>query len=101
MNKYNLYQMYMLNGCRLGFYVTRESWRSDRVAKVVKIDGVVDGEPIEGKAPYYDRYHPDGHGNAGKMWSRKVYMEAPWFENGTYETESGGTYSWTMVIEKV
>jgi len=63
--------MYMLNGRKLGFYVRRESWRFDRVAKVVRIDGVVNGEPIEGKPPYYNRYYPDGHENAGKTWSRR------------------------------
>ncbi|WP_295123483.1 hypothetical protein [uncultured Chitinophaga sp.] len=91
----NIFEMYVDNGCRLGFYVHRESWRSDRYAKVIGIDGVKDGEPIEGTPPYYNRIYPADHPNAGKTWGRTIYLQAPWFDTGHYQTESGGTGGWT------
>jgi hypothetical protein len=93
----NIFEMYMANGCRFGFYVHRDSWRSDRYAKVVGIDGVEDGKPIDGQPPYFNRTFPSDNANAGKIWSRKIYLEAEWFDDGTYATESGGTYGWTKV----
>lgn len=93
----NIFQMYMENGYRLGFYVHRDSWRPNRYAKVVGIDGVEDGKPIDGQPPYFTRHYPPSHPKAGKTWSRTIYLEAPWFDNGRYETGSGSTYGWKKV----
>jgi hypothetical protein len=93
----NIFQMYMNNGYKFGFYVHRNSWRSDRYAMVVGIDGVEEGSPIEGEPPYFNRYYPNDHPKAGKTWSRNLYLEAAWFDNGRYETGSGGTYGWTLI----
>lgn len=93
----NLFEIYMANGCKFGFYFHRDSWRSDRYAKVVGIDGVEDGKPIEGQPPYFNRFFPIDHPNAGENWSRKIYLEAEWFDDGTYTTESGCTYGWSFV----
>lgn len=95
--KPNIYQMYMENGCKFGFFITRDSWRADRYAMVVGIDGVEEGKPIEGQPPYFNRYYPESHPKAGKTWKRFVHLEAPWFDSGEYETDCGGNYSWTRV----
>lgn len=98
MNKLqNIFQLYFEHGCCFGFYVHRDSWRPDRYAKLVKIDGVEDGKPIDGQPPYFTRYYPTGHPKAGKVWPRTIHLEAAWFDNGKYETESGGTYAWKKV----
>lgn len=48
----NIYQMYYRNGKKFGFFVQRETW-SNTIAKVISIDGVIEGEMIKGKSPYY------------------------------------------------
>ena len=93
----NIFQMYLSNGYKFGFFVTRNSWSGGKYGKVVKIDGVVEGEIIDGKPPYFNRYYPDDHPKAGKVWKRYVHLEAAWFENGEYVTDCGGNYSWTRI----
>lgn len=44
--------MYIANGCKFGFFIVRDSW-GFTLAKIVRIDGVTDGEMIPGKAPYF------------------------------------------------
>ena len=48
----NIYQMYHRNGCKFGFWVQRYSWET-WVAQITGIDGVIEGEKIEGKPPYF------------------------------------------------
>jgi hypothetical protein len=48
----NVYEMYILNECKFGFYIVRDSW-GFTVAKVIKIEGVTEGKVIPGKAPYF------------------------------------------------
>jgi hypothetical protein len=48
----NIYEMYAKHGNRLGFYVKRCSW-GNTIAKVVDIEGVIDGEKMSGKEPYF------------------------------------------------
>lgn len=93
----NIFQMYVENGCKYGFFVTRDSWSAGRYAKVVNIDGVEDGEIIKRTPPYFTRHYPNGHLKAGKVWKRYVHLEAPWLDGGEEFTFSGGTYSWTRV----
>ena len=45
--------MYEANGHQFNFYVQREKWAAT-YAKVVDIEGVEEGEPIRGKAPYFE-----------------------------------------------
>ena len=47
----NIFQMYVANGNKAGFYVRRDSW-STIYARVVTIDGRTEG-PLRGRPPYY------------------------------------------------
>jgi hypothetical protein len=57
----NIYQMYVENGCKFEFYVTRDSWSGSKYARVVSIEGVEEGIIIEGDPPYFNRKYPTGH----------------------------------------
>ena len=94
----NIYQMYVKNHCRFGFYVHRDSWHPIRYAKVTAIEGVEEGNMIEGKPPYFGgRIYPKEHPKAGKiMGPRIVTLEADWLDNGKMEV-NGGTGSFTQV----
>ena len=96
-DKKNIYQMYVENGCKLGFYVTRDTWSDDKYAQVVGIDGVKDGEMIEGEPPYFNRVYPESHPKAGKIWQRGITLKAAWFDGGIHEGSTGGVYSFTRV----
>lgn len=50
--KQNIYQMYVANGNKAGFWVKRNSW-SWQTALITSIGGQVEGE-LEGKAPYFN-----------------------------------------------
>jgi hypothetical protein len=93
----NIYEMYIENGCRFGFYVTRDSWREDRYAQVIGIDGVIDGEMIEGNPPYFNRVYPDNHPATGKTWQRGITFKADWLDGGISHASTGGTYTFTRV----
>ena len=93
----NIFQMYVENDCKFGFFVTRNSWSNHKFAMVVGIDGVEEGKLIAGEAPYFTRKYPEGHPKAGKVWQRVVYLKADWFDEGKYETDCGGTYAWIRV----
>lgn len=92
--------MYMANGYKFGFYISRNSWSPDKYALVLRIDGVEEGKPIEGTPPYFTRYYPKGHLKEGKVWKRFVLLKAAWFDDGFYDTDCGGNYSWTQVFPK-
>lgn len=91
--------MYVQNNCKLGFYVSRNSWRKGRYAKVIGIEFVTDGKMIKGDPPYFGGFkNPPGHPREGKiMGPRLVTLEADWLENGKYVTDSGGTFAWERV----
>lgn len=44
--------MYHRNNCKYNFHVIRNSW-STIIAKIVKIENVIEGKKIIGKYPYY------------------------------------------------
>lgn len=48
----NVYEMYEENDFQFGFFVVRDSW-GNTLAKVLSIEGVIEGEPIPGIAPYF------------------------------------------------
>ena len=48
----NIYQMYKENNNKFGFYVIRDSWGTV-IAKIISIEGVEEGEDINGNAPYF------------------------------------------------
>lgn len=98
----NIYQMYMANDYKLGFYVTRNSWSKEKYAKVVEIQWVTEGKPIKGKPPYFGGFkNPPGHPREGKIMSpRLVTLEAKWLDGGQMITRSGGTYAWERVYPK-
>jgi hypothetical protein len=95
----NIYQMYVKNNCKLGFYVRSDKWRQERFAKVVEIQHVEDGKMIEGEPPYYGGFkYPAGHPKEGIiMGPRLVTLEADWLDGGVRVTDRGGNYSWEQV----
>ena len=100
----NIYQMYVKNECRFGFYVKRDSWREGRYAKVIGIEWVEDGKMIKGEPPYFGGFkNPPGHPRAGKiMGPRLVTLQADWFDEGPIMTiRTGGNYSWTQVYPTI
>ncbi len=85
--KQNIYQMYVANGNRAGFWVQRDSW-SWKSAQIVSIGGKAEG-PLEGNPPYFQNQKVIGKmGGVG----REVEITSP----GTYgyrrvdETKPGG-----------
>jgi hypothetical protein len=94
----NMYQMYIQNKCRFGFYVHKNSWHPIKYAKVTAIEGVVDGKMPEGKPPYFGGlFNLPGHPRAGKiMGPRIVTLEADWMDEGKM-TVNGGTFTFTQV----
>jgi len=89
--------MYIENGCKMGFFVTRDSWSNGKYARVVAIDDVVDGQPIEGEPPYFNRNYPAGHEKAGTRVQRDARLEADWLDGGSTITTGAGGYTWTRV----
>jgi hypothetical protein len=51
MSNVNIYQMYVANANKAGFYVVRNSW-GNTVARITKIGGKTEGE-LEGNPPYF------------------------------------------------
>ena len=103
MNRINIYQMYVENGCRMGFYVRRDSWHPNRYAKVIGIQWVEDGKMIKGEPPYFGGFiNPLGHPRAGKkMGPRLVTLQATWIEGGSMEIDVGGNFCWTRVYPEI
>ena len=98
-DRINIYQMYIANNYRFGFYVTRDSWRAGRYAKVVAIQWVEEGKMIKGDPPYFGGFkNPPGHPRAGKiMGPRLVTLKADWLTGGEMITDCGGNFSWARV----
>ncbi|MFO0089221.1 MAG: hypothetical protein ACK518_00105 [bacterium] len=48
----NVYEMYYANNKKFGYFIKRNSW-GNTLAKVIKIEGVTEGQNIEGKPPYF------------------------------------------------
>jgi len=96
--KLNIYEMYIHNCLRFGFYVHRNSWSTEKFAKVVAIEGVEEGKMPEGNPPYFGGLlNPPGHPRAGKiMGPRMVTLVADWMDEGKMKV-NGGIYSFTRV----
>lgn len=96
MDHMNFFKMYIENGFKLGFYVRKNSWAKWREAKVVAIEGVIEGEMIPGEGPYYDFLFPPDHPKAGKFQKhRYVTLEAEWLEEYG-RNETGGIFSYEV-----
>ena len=80
--KQNIYQMYVANGNRAGFWVQRDSW-SWKSALIVSIGGNAEG-PLEGNPPYFQNQKV-----MGKMGG----------EGREVEITSPGTYGYRRVDE--
>jgi len=48
----NIYEMYYENNMQFGFYIKRNSW-GNTIARVISIDGVIEGQKIPGRKPYH------------------------------------------------
>jgi len=95
----NIYQMYINNDCKLGFYVRSVNWKPGRTAKVVAIEDVEEGKMIEGEPPYFGGFrYPAGHPKEGIIKGpRLVTLEADWLDGGSRVTDAGGKNTWLMV----
>lgn len=78
--KQNIYQMYVANGNKVGFWVQRNSW-SWKTALITSIGGQTEG-PLEGNAPYFK--------------SQKVMGKMGGTDH-EFEITSPGTYGHTRV----
>lgn len=71
----NIYQMYVANGNKAGFWVKRNSW-SWQTALITSVGGQAEGE-LEGQAPYFKNQKVKGRmGGTG----REIEISCP----GTY-----------------
>jgi hypothetical protein len=93
----NIYQMYVANGNRAGFYVRRNSW-AGTYAQVVTVSGREAG-PLSGRPPYYgdspvtmDVYNLDGtvRAVAQQLSCPGTYTYAP-FEPNLPSSPNGST----------
>ncbi len=92
----NIYEMYVQNGNRCGFWVRRNSW-SYNIAQITSIGGNQDG-PLDGVAPYFKNQKVRGdvyHALSGKM---------AWASGGSgkdQEITSPGTYGYESIAAPV
>lgn len=92
----NIYEMYTANGYKFGFWVTRPKWNPGNKAQVIGIEGVMEGQPIPGNSPYYNKEIPGLiPGTPGT--TRSVTLKADRWEEGEKTYPNGGTYSWERV----
>ena len=82
----NIYQMYVANGNKAGFYVVRDSW-GNTIAEITTVGGKKEGM-LPGKPPYYgnppvkaDIYKKD----TGSKINTNATISCP------------GTYAYTLV----
>lgn len=87
----NVYQMYYANNKKYGFFVQRNTW-SNVIAKILEIDGVKEGDDIQGKNPYFNNqkviakfYKLDNDGNRSST---------------TGELSCPSNYSYNMINER-
>lgn len=87
MSDQNIYQMYVANNNRAGFYVRRDSWTTV-IAKVISVGGQTEG-PLPGEAPYFKnpKVRMDVFFNDGRLKARDEEMPCP------------GTYAYTLIEE--
>lgn len=94
----NIYQMYHKNNCQFNFYVIRDSW-STVIAKIIGIDGVNEGDSINGKPPYYG--NPKVYAELYKVDDNESDIAERLCHSGCFieETELScpGTYAYEMV----
>lgn len=92
LNDMNIYEMYYENGKQFGFWIMRKSW-GNTIAKVVSIDGVIEGEEISGVNPYYG--NPKVIAEFYKQTSKENCHSGN-LENVS-EVSCPGTFSYSMV----
>lgn len=92
----NIYEMYMANDCKFGFWVTRPKWSPGVKAQVVAIEGVTEGEPIPGKPPHFNK-EVAGLKSGAPGTTRTVTLKSDWYDGGYQTYGNGGTYSWERV----
>ena len=93
MKLFNIYQIYHFDN-KLNFYVKRYTWENT-IAKVIFINGVVEGKKITGKPPYY-----------GTPLVMAEFYKVIILEDGSLEGEfmnegilqCSGNYSWNKLI---
>ena len=83
MKDLNVYQMYYANNKKYGFFIKRNSWGNTKM-KVTKIQGVIEGQEINGKAPYYDN----------PIVESEVYINGE--HKGSDVVSCAGTFSYKM-----
>jgi hypothetical protein len=77
----NIYQMYVHNDYKYGFFVVRNSWT--RICAQIKgIEGVKEGDPIPGDPPYYKNQNV--FGDIINRFGRIEGADLPLSSPGTY-----------------
>lgn len=74
-----IYEIYVRNKFRFGFFVRRDTWKLGRHAKVVKIEYVKEADNVKINPSYF------------------VTLEAEWLIGGTVEIDSGDNFCWEQV----
>jgi len=92
----NIYQMFQANGYKLGFYVRKVSWPTGQKAQVLDIEGVIEGQPISGDPPYYNK-EVLGLLAGAPGTNRSVTLKSDNWKEGEKTYSNGGTYSWERV----
>ena len=79
----NLYQMYMNNGLKYGYFVRNDKWARTKKAYVFLIGQTKEGDPLDGKPPYYN--------------NPTVILKAYWMKGGYEIVTNGGWNCWELV----
>ena len=87
----NVYQMYYLNNKNFGFFIKRNTW-GNTIAKVISIEGVIEGEEIPGPKPYHNNLKVIGEFYKEK---NKINCHCGNLDNIS-EIRCPGTYQYSM-----
>jgi len=83
--------MYYSNYFKFGYWIIRDTWKN-YAAKIIRIEGVTEGEGIKGRSPYFG--NPKVYAEFYKRENEKLVFEKE------IELNSPGNYSYHMVTEQ-
>ena len=88
----NVYQMYYVNKKKFGYFIQRNSWGYS-IAKVINIVGVIEGENIPGKPPYFknQKVIAEFYKETDPKWCIKEVI------NNIAEISCPGTFSYNLI----
>lgn len=88
----NVYQMYYANDKKFGFFIKRNYWGAPLIAKVISIEGVIEGQEIPGNKPYHN--NPKVIGEFYKEYDKKYCFSEN--ADNISEIRCPGNYSYEM-----